>query len=78
MAMVDPKSDSARGVFIQKQRANVYSMMLILALLFIMVGNLCLYLEMKSFGMKVKVPTAAQASAVQKPLASPVGNLPGM
>lgn len=70
----------SRGVFVQKQRANVYTMMLILSLMFIMIGCLFLYLEMNSYQMKVKVPGPAKASSVQKPVEQPsaASGLPGM
>lgn len=78
MAIAEVKADPGRGVFVQKQRANVYSMMLILSLMFIVIGCLCLYLEMNVYQMKVKVPPAAKASSVQPPpVASPAG-VPGM
>ena len=65
MAIAELKADSPRGVFVQKQRANVYTMMLILSLLFIMVGCLCMFLEMNAFQMKVKVPPDATVSSVR-------------
>jgi hypothetical protein len=68
------RPETGRGVFVQKQRANVYSMMLILSLMFVMIGCLFLYLEMNSYQMKVKVPPGAKASAVQPPAPpSPAG-----
>ena len=73
MAIAELKADQGRGVFVQKQRASVYSMMLILSLMFIMIGCLCLYLEMGVYQMKVKVPQPMQASAVQRPAATPAG-----
>jgi hypothetical protein len=74
VAIAELKAEPGRGVFVQKQRANVYSMMLILSLMFIMIGCLCLYLEMNTYQMKVKVPPAAKASAVPQPtLPSPAG-----
>ena len=67
MAIANLKNDPGRGVFVQKQRANIYSMMLILALLFIMVGNLALYLELKAYDQKVKPPQGETAASVVKP-----------
>ena len=46
---------------VQKQRANVYLMMLILSFLAIVTGCIFLYLEMKVYDMKMK-PDAAQIS----------------
>jgi hypothetical protein len=74
VAIADLTTDQGRGVFVRKQPANVYSMMLILSLLFIMVGCLFLYLEMKSFDMKVKVPQTATVSSV--PESAPPTNVP--
>jgi hypothetical protein len=73
VAIAELKADQGRGVFVQKQRANVYSMMLILSLMFIMIGCLCLYLEMSVYQMKVKVPQNMQAKSVQPPAATPAG-----
>jgi hypothetical protein len=49
-----------RGVFLLKQSANIYTAMLILAFVFITVGCLFLFLEMKSYGLSVKVPQDAK------------------
>jgi hypothetical protein len=62
VAIAELKADSPRGVFVQKQRANVYTMMLILSLMFIMVGCLCMFLEMNAFGMMVRVPDGRNGS----------------
>ena len=51
-------------MFLQKQRANIYTMLLILAFLNIIVGCLFLYLEMNSYGFKVKVPPEYEAKVV--------------
>ncbi len=67
MATAELRADSPRAVFVQKQRANVYTMMLILSLMFIMVGCLMMFLEMNAFQMKVKVPGDALASSVVDP-----------
>ncbi len=77
MAIAELKPDS-RAVFVQKQRANVYSMMLILSLLFIMIGCLCMYLEMKAYDMKVKVPQNATASSTPKPVEPTPGTAAGL
>ncbi len=78
MAIAELKADSPRGVFVQKQRANVYTMMLILSLLFIMVGCLCMFLEMNAFQMKVKVPPDATVSSVPEPQPPTPATPPGM
>ena len=76
MAIAELKADQGRGVFVQKQRANVYSMMLILSLMFIMVGCLCMFLEMNAFQMKVKVPADAIVSSVPQPQPATPGTPP--
>ena len=78
MSIAELKADSPRGVFVQKQRANVYTMMLILSLMFIMVGCLCMFLEMNAFQMKVKVPDDAKVSSVKEPEAPAPATPPGM
>ncbi len=67
MATAELGASSPRGVFVQKQRANIYTMMLILSLMFIMVGCLMMFLEMNAFQMKVKVPGDVQVSSVPEP-----------
>jgi len=65
-----------RGVFVQKQRANVYTVLLVVALMEILVGCLCLYLQMNVYQFKVKVPQSAQMSSVPMPAAGATG-MPG-
>ncbi len=67
MSLAELQSDRKR-VFVQKQRANVYTMMLILAFMEIVVGCLFLYLEMNAYQFKVKVPQDAKV-----PIAPAVG-----
>jgi len=52
-----------RGVFVQKQRASVYTMLLVIAFLEIVVGCLCLYLQMNTYQFKVKLPPNALLSS---------------
>ena len=73
MSLAELKPEG-RGVFVQKQRANVYTMLLVIALLEIVVGCLCLYLQMNTYQFKVKVapgallpPPSAAAPAVPGP-----------
>ena len=42
-------------VFLPKQSANIYTMLLILTFLAITIGCLFLYLEMREYGMSIKV-----------------------
>jgi hypothetical protein len=61
-----------RGVFVQRQRANVYTMLLVIAFLEIVVGCLMLYLQMNVYQFKVKVP---QDARLPPPAAAPA--MPG-
>lgn len=72
MSLAELKLES-RGVFVQKQRANVYTVMLVVALMEIVVGCLCLYLQMNTYQFKVKVPSDAQVTSVPMP----VSGIPG-
>jgi nicotinamide riboside transporter PnuC len=43
-----------RGVVVEKPKANIYTMLLILSLLAIIVGCICLGLEMKAYDWNFK------------------------
>jgi hypothetical protein len=58
VAIGELKPGAIRGVFVQKQRANVYTMMLIVAFIFILIANIFLYAEMGNYQWKVRVPPA--------------------
>ena len=45
---------SQRGVIVEKPKFNVYTMMLLLSLIAILIGCLCLYLEMKEYNFEFK------------------------
>ncbi|HZZ28656.1 MAG TPA: hypothetical protein VFE46_11695 [Pirellulales bacterium] len=51
---------SSRGMFVLKQSANIYTAMMILAFVFICIGCLFLFLEMKAYGLHVTVPADAK------------------
>ena len=51
---------SRRSVFLMKQSDNIYTAMLILAFVFITIGCLFLFLEMKAYNLSVKVPPDAK------------------
>ena len=53
LASQSPDS-AARGVIVEKPKANVYTVMLILSLIAILIGCLCLYLEMKEYNFEWK------------------------
>jgi hypothetical protein len=79
VSLAELQPSKSRGVFLQKQRANIYTMLLILAFLNIIVGCLFLYLEMNSYGFKVKVPPEAKPPAFVAPVPmTPIAPAPGM
>jgi hypothetical protein len=61
MSVPDSDLSGGRAGFVRKQSANVYTMMLIVAFIFILLGCLFLYLMMKTYGGNVKVPSDAKA-----------------
>ena len=71
MSLAELKPEG-RGVFVQKQRASVYTMMLVIAFMEIVVGCLALYLQMNVYQFKVKVPQAATVAATPQAVAPAV------
>ena len=63
-------SDSGQ-VFLPKQSANIYTMLLILTFLAISIGSLFLYLEMREYGMSIKVSGDAKVPPPPPPKAVP-------
>lgn len=61
MSVPDSDLGGSRAGYLRKQSANVYTMMLIVAFIFILLGCLFLYLMMKTYGGSVKVPQDAKA-----------------
>jgi len=59
--------ESGRGVYVLKQSANIYTMLLILSFIFVLIGCLFLFLEMKAYDLTVKVPPDAKAQAFWSP-----------
>ncbi|HEX3727101.1 MAG TPA: hypothetical protein VHV08_12690 [Pirellulales bacterium] len=45
---------ASRGVVVEKPKANIYTVLLILSFLAILVGCLCLYFEMKAYNFDFK------------------------
>jgi hypothetical protein len=43
-----------RGVVVEKPKANIYTMLLVLSLVAVVIGCLCLYFEMNDYGFAVK------------------------
>jgi len=67
MSQLDSKLDEApmaptpaanRGVFVEKQRANVYTVLLVLSLVAIVIACLCLYGEMSLYNFDFKAAGA--------------------
>ncbi len=52
--------EPSRSVFLPKQTANIYTMLLILTFLAITIGCLFLFLEMKAYDMSIKVSADAK------------------
>ena len=44
----------ARGVVVEKPKANIYTVLLSLSLVAILIGCLCLYLEMRAYNFEFK------------------------
>jgi hypothetical protein len=60
MSLGESNQPEGRGVFLLKQSANIYTAMMILAFVFITIGCLFLFLEMKAYNLSVKVPPDAK------------------
>jgi hypothetical protein len=59
-------AEAGRAVFIRKQSANIYTMMLIIAFLAVSIGCLFLFLEMKAYdGLSTKVSPDAKVPPPQ-------------
>jgi hypothetical protein len=56
--------ESGRGVYVLKQSANIYTMLLILSFIFVLIGSLFLFLEMKAYDLTIKVPPDDKAPQV--------------
>jgi hypothetical protein len=64
-------SEDDRGVILPKQSANIYTMLLILTFLAVSIGCLFLYLEMREYGMSIKVSGDAKVPPPPRPKAAP-------
>lgn len=47
-------TDSPRGVYVQKPKADIYTVMLAIALVAILVACLCLFLEMRAYNYDIR------------------------
>ena len=63
-------------VFLPKQSANIYTMLLILTFLAISIGSLFLYLEMREYGMSIKVSGDAKVPPPPPPKQAPEPETP--
>jgi hypothetical protein len=45
---------AARGVLVEKPKANIYTVLLILSLVAIVIGSICLYAEMSAYNFEFK------------------------
>ena len=54
-------AEAGRAVFVRKQSANIYTMLLIIAFLAVTIGCIFLFMEMKAYdGLSTKVPQDAK------------------
>jgi hypothetical protein len=59
-------ADAGRAVFVRKQSANIYTMMLIIAFLAVTIGCIFLFMEMKAYdGLSTKVSPDAKVPPPQ-------------
>lgn len=47
-------TDSPRGVYVQKPKADIYTVMLAIAFVAILVACVCLFLEMKAYNYDIR------------------------
>jgi hypothetical protein len=68
---INPSTEPSRSMFVLKQSANIYTAMMILAFVFIVIGCLFLFLELKAYDLSIHVSPDAkvpQAMWVPAPL----------
>jgi len=58
MSLPDSKSADPRGVFVEKPRANVYTVLLVLSFIAIVCGCLCLHGIMTTYNYDLKAQGA--------------------
>ena len=61
MSQPDSKADAARGVYVEKPRANIYTMLLVLSFLAICAACLCLHGELSAYNYDTKAQGAKVA-----------------
>jgi hypothetical protein len=58
MSLPDSKSVDPRGVFVEKPKANVYTVLLVLSFIAIVIGCLCLVGQMSTYGYDIRAQGA--------------------
>lgn len=68
------------GVTPKKQRANIYTVLLVVALVALLAGCLFLWLEISEYGGfgQINVPTTALNGPLDEPSASPIQEQPAI
>ena len=63
--------EAGRGSYMLKQAANIYTAMLILAFVFVLIGCLFMFLEMKAYELQIKVPNDPNVKASMSMISPP-------
>ena len=58
MSLPDSRLAEPRGVFVEKPKANVYTVMLVISLVALIIGCLCMYGMMRTYDMDWKATSA--------------------
>jgi hypothetical protein len=64
MSMGDVNQPEGRRRFYLKQGVDIYTAMLILALVFVLIGCLFMFLELKAYDLQVKVAPDAKVTQI--------------
>ena len=67
---MDELTTPTGGVSVQKPRSNVYTVMLVLALLAIIIGCVFLYLEIQEYGGDIYGPAASLSTGLSTAIAT--------
>ena len=73
MSLPSEKADQPRGVFVQRQGMNVYTVMLILSLLAITIGCIFLAMEMAAYEWDYKASDVPAAMLDLETMRSSIG-----
>lgn len=63
-------AESGRGVYVEKPKSNIFTVMLLMSLLAILVAIVVLCLEMNSYEWDIKAPSGAMNQAVPREASS--------